>query len=130
MRNFAPRPALALFLSLCVWTAVSMPSHGQQSVATPLAFPAMTQVGVIDLERVEVLKGPQGTLYGENSTGGAINYIAARPTQSFDDHFHLVCIGVSKHHPRVPRTGLGHLLLDVICELRSSLCLDHGPLPF
>lgn len=50
----------------------------------PLAFPAMTQVGVIDLERVEVLKGPQGTLYGENSTGGAINYIAARPTQTFD----------------------------------------------
>ena len=49
----------------------------------PLAFPAMTQVGVIDVERVEVLEGPQGTLYGENSTGGAINYIAARPTQEF-----------------------------------------------
>jgi tetratricopeptide (TPR) repeat protein len=40
MRNFAPRPALALFLSVCVWTAVTMPSHGQQGVATPLVFPA------------------------------------------------------------------------------------------
>ncbi|WP_206245002.1 TonB-dependent receptor [Novosphingobium terrae] len=47
---------------------------------SPLALPSYLQVGVIDIARVEVLQGPQGTLYGENSTGGAINYIAAKPT--------------------------------------------------
>jgi len=41
-------------------------------------------IGMADLARMEVLRGPQGTLYGRNATGGAINFIMNEPTDSFE----------------------------------------------
>ena len=41
----------------------------------------MTDLGFIDLERIEILNGPQGTLFGRNSVQGVINLITKRPTE-------------------------------------------------
>ena len=55
----------------------------------PVPYSAMTRGTALDLERVEVLKGPQGTLFGQNTTGGAVNFIAAKPTSDLKAGFDL-----------------------------------------
>ena len=45
----------------------------------PLGATSTNELGFLDMERIEVLRGPQGTLFGRNSTGGVINMITAKP---------------------------------------------------
>lgn len=65
-------------------TLASYPDVSLYMDQVPLPFPATATLAVFDLERLEVLKGPQGTLFGNNATGGAINYIAAKPKSRFE----------------------------------------------
>jgi outer membrane receptor protein involved in Fe transport len=46
-----------------------------------------SNASLFDVQRVEVLRGPQGALYGRNATGGAMNLISALPTQAFKAQF-------------------------------------------
>lgn len=64
-------------------TLAAYPSTSLYIDQAPLPLPVMASKTVFDLERVEVLKGPQGTLFGNNATAGAINFVAAKPSRQF-----------------------------------------------
>jgi iron complex outermembrane recepter protein len=49
-----------------------------------------SNTGLFDTQRVEILRGPQGALYGRNATGGAVNVISALPTSSFQARLGLL----------------------------------------
>jgi len=84
----------------------------------PLPYPALTKLAAFDLARVEVLKGPQGTLYGQNATGGAVNYIAAKPTESIN-------AGVEAIYGRFDRAQVaGFLSGPITDELEARLAVQ------
>ena len=60
--------------------AIANPSVSYHLDGIYVASPFALQTDFLDLERIEVLRGPQGTLFGQNSTGGAINVITSAPS--------------------------------------------------
>jgi iron complex outermembrane receptor protein len=51
--------------------------------------PSQQLTGFYDLEQVEVLRGPQGTLYGRGATAGVVNMITKKPTEELDGYVRL-----------------------------------------
>jgi iron complex outermembrane recepter protein len=54
-----------------------------------IARSAMLAMDLLDVERLEVLRGPQGTLYGRNSVGGTINIVTRQPTNALETNVRL-----------------------------------------
>ncbi|NHN38179.1 TonB-dependent receptor [Pseudomaricurvus alcaniphilus] len=65
-------------------TTTSSSTVGLYFDEVAIPYTVMSRGALFDVERVEVLKGPQGDLYGRNTTAGQINYISNKPTDEFE----------------------------------------------
>jgi iron complex outermembrane recepter protein len=90
--NFTPYPSSSSMLILYMrGQGVSDPNQitadgsvGLYEDGFYISRPQLSTFDLADVERVEVLRGPQGTLYGRNTTGGAVNLISHKPTGELD----------------------------------------------
>lgn len=56
-----------------------------------VSFQGATGSGLFDVNHVEVLRGPQGTLFGRNATGGLVHILSNKPTQELSGYLETSC---------------------------------------
>src|SRR3984893_9748844 len=74
---------------------------------------------ISDMDRLEVLRGPQGTLYGKNATGGAISIYSANPSLTRSEGY--VEAGFGNYSDRSVRAALGVPLVDNVLAARAAV---------
>src|SRR6187402_3279194 len=82
----------------------------------PLSSNYSIKTATYDMQSVQVLKGPQGTLFGKNTTGGAIIFAPNKPT----DHFEASLQGEYGNYNRVDLTGMVNLPITDGVALRVA----------
>lgn len=81
---------------------------------------SMADLAQVDLERVEVLRGPQGTVYGRNANGGVINFISKKPTDQFEGEVVASYAEYEQSHL------LGKLNIPITDAVRSRFVVDYA----
>ncbi|WP_233503593.1 TonB-dependent receptor [Sphingomonas psychrotolerans] len=108
---------------------------GQQQLdlANPVGFylddvyisnASATGLPLFDIERVEVLRGPQGTLWGKNTTGGAINVMSKRPSLTDGADQNYVKLEYGSFDNKIAETGLGVAIVPGVLATRISARID------
>lgn len=83
----------------------------------------VTGFNIYDVERAEVLKGPQGTLFGRNTTGGAVSYTSKRPSDVFEGY---VEIGYANFETVDAKIGVGGPITDGLRMRVAGIYSDQG----
>ncbi len=83
---------------------------------------AVQALQVYDLDRVEVLRGPQGTLYGKNATGGAVSFYSKNPSLSNDDGY--ITAGFGNYSAYSLHAAAGGPIVDDELGVRAAILYE------
>lgn len=106
------------------FSATNNPAAGVYVDEVYLSSLALLNADFFDLERLEALKGPQGTLYGRNSTAGALNIISARP--DFDGQAGRIAAGYGNYQTADIEAMLNQPVSDQLALRFSGKYINQG----